>query len=80
MAVYKQTKTSKIWWYSFMWRGERIQESTRQSNKRVAEQMEAARKTQLAKGEVGIKDRPPVPTLRQFAENTFLPHIRAYYT
>lgn len=63
-----------------MWRGERIQESTRQSNKRVAEQMEAARKTQLAKGEVGIKDRPPVPTLRQFAENTFLPHIRAYYT
>jgi integrase len=76
MAVYKQTKTSKIWWYSFVWRGERIQESTRQTNKRVAQQIESARQTQLAKGEVGIKDRPQVPTLRQFAEGTFLPYIR----
>jgi integrase len=29
--------------------------------------MEAARKTQLAKGEVGIRDRKPVPTLQEFA-------------
>ena len=31
------------------------------------EQIEAARKTQLAKGEVGIHDRKPVPTLKEFA-------------
>jgi integrase len=30
--------------------------------------MEAAHKTALAKGEVGIRDRKPVPTLRQFAQ------------
>jgi integrase len=30
--------------------------------------MEAAHKTALAKGEVGIKDRKPAPTLRQFAQ------------
>jgi integrase len=29
--------------------------------------MEAARKTALAKGEVGIRDRGPIPTLREFA-------------
>src|SRR5207249_7130938 len=51
----------------FTFKGERLQESTKQGIKRVAEQIEAARKTQLAKGEVGIQDRKPVPTLREFA-------------
>jgi integrase len=64
MAVYKR---GGVWWYHFMFRGERIQETTKQGNKRVAEQIEAARKTQLAKGEVGIEDRKPVPKLREFA-------------
>lgn len=59
-----------------MWRRERIQESTKQANKRAAQQIEVARKAKLAKGEVGIKDRPPIPTLRQFADKTFLPGIR----
>jgi hypothetical protein len=56
MAVYKQPK-SKYWWYKFTWNGEPIRESTKQTNKRVAETMEAARRTALAKGEVGIRDR-----------------------
>lgn len=60
--VFKQA-TSRYWWYQFSWRGERVRESTKQTNRRVAEQMEAARKTQLAKGEVGIRDLKPAPTL-----------------
>ena len=64
MAVYKR---GDVWWYHFMFRGERIQESTKQGNKRVAEQMEAAKKTQLAKGELGLQDRKPVPTLKDFS-------------
>jgi integrase len=60
-----------------MWRGLVLRESTKQTNKRVAEQMEAARKTALAKGEVGIRDREPVPTLQKFADEKFLPHVRA---
>lgn len=64
MAVYKR---GGVWWFHFSFRGKRIQESTKQGNKRVAEQIEAARKTQLAKGELGIQDRKPVPTLREFA-------------
>ena len=59
MAIYKR---GKVWWYKFTWKTEPIRESTKQSNKRVAEQIEAARKTQLAKGEVNIRDKKPVPT------------------
>jgi integrase len=64
MAVYKR---GNVWWYSFVFNGQRVQESTKQSNKRVAEQMESARKTQLAKGEVGIEDRRAAPILCEFA-------------
>lgn len=78
MALYKQPK-SKYWWYKFVWNGKPIRESTKQSNKRVAEQMEAARRTQLAKAEVGIRDAPPIPTLAEFAEERFRPFVEATF-
>src|SRR6476659_662033 len=78
MAVYKQLK-SKNWWYKFNWNGEQIRESTKQTNKRVAEQMEAAHRTSLAKGEVGIRDRIAAPTVRQFVESDFLPQVRTRF-
>jgi integrase len=74
MAVYKQ-KDSKNWWYKFTWNGEPIRESTKQTNKRVAEQMEAAHKASLARGEVGIQEKEPVPRLEEFAEEQFLPFV-----
>jgi integrase len=67
MAVYKQ-KESKFWWYKFTWNGEPIRKSTKQTNKRVAEQMEAAHKTALAKGEVGIVEKDPAPSLKVFSD------------
>ena len=73
MAVYKR---GRVWWYRFVWNGESIRESTKQSNKRTAEQIEAAHKTSLAKGEVGIRDKKPPPTLEQFIEQDFLPFVR----
>ena len=36
-------KRGDTWWYEFVFSGERIRESTKQGNKRVAEQMAAAR-------------------------------------
>jgi integrase len=72
--VYKQKK-SKNWWYKFTWNGEVIRESTKQTNKRVAEQMEAAHKTNLAKGDVGIREKKLVPTLKEFAEGVFRSHV-----
>src|SRR5206468_1495667 len=79
MAVYKQPK-SKNWWYKFNWNAETIRESTKQTNKRVAEQMEAANRTSLAKGEVGIRDKKPIPTLKEFAERNFLPFVHSTFT
>jgi integrase len=65
MAVYKR---GNVWWYKFFWNGEPVRASTKQSNKRTAEQIESARKASLAKGEVGIKDLAPAPTFREFSE------------
>ncbi len=70
-------KRGDVWRYEFVLGGERVRESTKQSNKRTAEQIEAARRTQLAKAEVGIKERTPAPTLTEFANLSFLPHVRA---
>ena len=66
MAVYKR---AKVWWYRFRWNNEEVRESTKQTNKRVAEQMEAAHKTSLAMGEVGIRERVKVPTLKEFGDD-----------
>jgi len=72
MAVYKR---GNVWWYRFTWNAHPIRESTKQTNKRVAEQIEAAHKTSLAKGEVGIREKKFAPTLKDFAEQDFLPHV-----
>jgi hypothetical protein len=73
MGVYKRGDT---YWYRFNWNGEQIRETTKQSNARVAREIEAARRTALAKGEVGLRDRVRVPTLKDFAEKDFLPFVR----
>ncbi len=78
MAVYKPPK-SRYWWYKFTWRGVLIRRSTKQTNKRVAEQMEAAHKTALAKSEIGLREKRPAPTLKEFAERDFLPFVEATF-
>ena len=76
MAVFKR---GKVWWYKFSWNGVAMRASTKSTNKRTAEQIEAARKTELAKGEVGIRDKKPVPTLKDFVDNDFLPFVQARF-
>lgn len=73
MSVYKR---GGVYWYHFTFNGEHIQGSTKQGNPRVARQMEAAHKTTLAKGEVGIRERKPVPLLKDFAQR-FIDAIQA---
>ncbi len=63
MAIYKR---GGVYWYEFSFKGERYRESTHQGNPNVARSIEHARRTALAKGEVGILDRPPAPTLKEF--------------
>jgi hypothetical protein len=76
MAACKQSG-SKNWWYKFTWNGQRIRESTKQTNKRLTEQIEPAHKAALTRGEVGIGDKQPVPTLAGFADELFLPFVRS---
>jgi integrase len=76
MAVHKR---GHVWWYRFTWNGRAIRESTKQTNKRVAEQIEAAHKTSLAKGEAGIRDHRAAPTLEEFAKGDFLPFCRSTF-
>jgi integrase len=41
--------------------------------------MEAAHRTSLAKGEVGLRDKKPVPTLAEFISLDFMPWVRATF-
>jgi len=64
LAVYKRGKT---YYYEFQFNGARIQQSAQTGNKEAARQIEAAHRTRLAKGEAGIEESKPMPTLKEFA-------------
>jgi integrase len=72
MAIFKR---GNVYWYHFLWNGDHIQKSTAQGNLRVARQMQAAHQTALAKGEAGIFERKPAPTLREFRQR-FVDSVR----
>jgi integrase len=68
-----------VYWYKFMWNGKMVRESTKQGNDKVARQMEAAHKTSLAKGEVGIREKKAVPTLKEFCSQRIEPWAKARF-
>jgi integrase len=76
MSIYKR---GDIYWYKFQWNGVMVRESTRQGNDKVARQMEAAHRTSLAKGEVGIREKKTAPTLREFCDRRFEPWAKATF-
>ena len=61
MSIFKR---GNVYWYHFLFNGEHIQASTKQGNPRTARQIEAAHRTALAKGEVGITERKKIPTFK----------------
>ena len=73
MGIYKR---GGVYWYKFQFKGVLIRESTKQGNDKVARQMEAAHKTSLAKGEVGLREKKPIPTLAVFCEQRIEPWAR----
>jgi integrase len=76
VSIYKR---GEVYWYKFMWQGRMVRESTKQGNDKVARQMEAAHRTSLAKGEVGIRDKKPVPIVRQFCEQRLEPWAKSTF-
>src|SRR5579864_5060497 len=63
MSVFKRGET---YWFEFFKDGVRYQRTTKQRNYAAAVDIESAFRTALAKGDVGITERPKVPTLRAF--------------
>jgi len=57
VMLYKK-EGSKKWWYDFTYHGRRVPKSSGVENRKEAEDIAAAARTQLAKGEVGLVARP----------------------
>ncbi len=60
--IYKRGKT---YWFEFVFEGKRIRQSAKTTNRRAAEQIEAAFKVKLAKGEVDLNfEKKEVPNFK----------------
>ncbi len=70
MAVYKR---GSVYWYEFVFGGQRIQRSAKTRNLRAAREIEAAAKLALARGDAGLGVRAKAPTLAEF-----LPRVLDY--
>jgi hypothetical protein len=68
VSVYKR-QDSEYYWFKFSFGGKLYQRPAKVRNRREAERIEAAFRTMLANGEVGIEDQKPVPTLREFSQS-----------
>jgi integrase len=76
MSIFKR---GRIYWYHFIFNGKHVQESTKQGNPRVARQIEAAYRTSLAKGEVGIREKKPASTVERFCRDRVEPYAKAKF-
>jgi len=75
MAIFKR---GQVYWYHFFFNGKHVQASTKQHNPRVARNIEAAHRTALAKGEVGIRERKQL-SLADFIKGEFLPFVESKF-
>ncbi len=57
MAIYRPTKDSQVWWYDFIFEGQRVRESTKTRSKTVAKDAEKIRRRELEESYNGIKRR-----------------------
>ncbi|MDT7543616.1 MAG: hypothetical protein QOE33_3520 [Acidobacteriota bacterium] len=81
MAIVKR---GSVYWMIFMTNGLRVRKSTGTTNKRAAQEIEAAYRVQLAKGEVGFEEKQPVPFFKEavalFLERSRADHAGKHHT
>ena len=75
MKVFKREGTD-FWHYEFVLNGKRYHKSTKMKNEREALKVANAAFTAVVKGEAGIAEPKPIPTLRAFRED-FLTAVKA---
>ena len=73
MSIFKR---GNVYWYHFLFNGEHIQKSTKQGNPRTARQIEAAHRTALARGEVGLVERAVAPQFSELGKR-FISHLES---
>lgn len=73
MNIYKRGK-SGIYWYRFEYAGKQVRRSSGVTSAKDAKDIASAYRTKLARGEVGLKEPEPAPTIPTFsaALKTFL--------
>lgn len=71
MSVYR---IGDVYHFRYMYKGELVRRSTKQSNRRVAEEMEAADRTNRARGELGLREKPVAPSLEEFLDRRIRPY------
>ena len=57
MAIYRPSKGSKVWWYDFIFEGQRVRETAKTRSKTLARDAERARRRELEESYNGIKRR-----------------------
>lgn len=72
--IYKP-KGSRYWFAKFRWKGQLIRKSTRATNSKVAHSIEGTMRAELAKGNWGVFEKKPSPTLGEFLKREFLPYV-----
>ena len=73
MSVFKR---GTVYWYDFVFQGQRIRESSGLRNRTAALRAESIRKAGLAEGRAGIQRRRNSPLFREFVVKEFLPWSR----
>lgn len=71
MALYKR---GGVWWAAFIIDGKRHQFSTKLASKKHAGDYADAVRVELIKGNVGILEKKPAPTLAEFLKRDFIPY------
>ena len=57
MAIYRPTKDTKVWWYDFIFEGQRVRESSKSRSKTFAKEAERARRREMEESYHGVKRR-----------------------
>jgi hypothetical protein len=57
VAIYRPTKQSRVWWYDFIFEGQRVRESAKTHSKTLAKDAERVRHRELEESFNGIKRR-----------------------
>lgn len=76
--IYK-LKGRKYYRVKFQFKGETIHKCTRATDAKSARSIEGTIRSELAKGNWGILERKPAPTLKEFLTKDFLPFARTQF-